>query len=128
MLMRLARLATSVVRDQICGAALRSSHWRIVRKEHLAQFPTCQACGAKWLLNVHHMRPFHLHPELELDLANLITLCMVNECHLLIGHGDDFKAYNPDVAADAASVLAAADRKAAIKALAPTVKAKRLYE
>ena len=42
----------------------------------------------------------------ELDLNNLITLCMDKECHLKVGHGNDFKDYNPDVEADAARVLA----------------------
>jgi 5-methylcytosine-specific restriction endonuclease McrA len=47
-------------------------------------------------VQVHHKKPFHLHPELELDPANLVTLCMTssNECHLRIGHSGDFKAYN----------------------------------
>lgn len=50
-------------------------------------------------LNVHHKVPFHIAPELELEESNLITLCMSEDrhCHLLIGHGDSFKAYVPDV-------------------------------
>jgi len=54
------------------------------------------------------MKPFHLHPELELDPTNLITLCMQpgQECHLYVGHGDSWKAYNPDVKQDAATTLA----------------------
>lgn len=60
------------------------------------------ACGGVKLLQVHHKKPFHLDPSLELDLTNLITLCMGKaECHLLLGHGGSFKAYNPTIQADA---------------------------
>jgi hypothetical protein len=47
-------------------------------------------------VQVHHVRPFHLRPELELDPDNLISLCMAEgrHCHLAVGHGGDFKAYN----------------------------------
>lgn len=67
----------------------------------------CSACGTAEHIQVHHMRPFHLFPALELDESNLISLCMgSNLCHLLIGHGDSFKAWNPNVVLDAASALA----------------------
>jgi predicted HNH restriction endonuclease len=53
---------------------------------------------------VHHKRPVHLFPELELDPANLITLCEPQNCHYLIGHCLSWKAYNPSVEEDAAHV------------------------
>ena len=66
-----------------------------------------EACGSSKNLNVHHCKPFHLDPALELDPANLITLCMdTKECHLHIGHGGSFKQYNPNVRKDAAEALA----------------------
>lgn len=81
---------------------LRSTHWPSVRDKHLSENPVCAACGSKKNLQVHHKRPFHVHPELELDPVNLITLCMDDwECHLMIGHGDSFRAFNPDVLEDA---------------------------
>jgi hypothetical protein len=80
----------------------RSSQWPKVEKDFLSKNPCCAICNSKSNLNVHHKKPFHLHPELELDESNLITLCMGNkECHLMIGHGDNFKAYNPNITADA---------------------------
>ena len=80
----------------------RSSKWRQAREKHLDDNPYCAACGSHKRAQVHHVRPFHLHPELELDPSNFITLCMdVNECHLRIGHGDSFQAYNPNVREDA---------------------------
>jgi hypothetical protein len=65
----------------------------------------CSVCDGKKKLEVHHKMPFHLHPALELDPGNLITLCEnkadgVN-CHLLFGHLGNFKSYNPQVNVDA---------------------------
>lgn len=78
----------------------RSSKWEEVQKLHLKFEPVCACCGTDKKLNVHHKKPFHLFPQLELDLNNLITLCMENECHLKIGHGGNFKDYNPHVEED----------------------------
>lgn len=84
------------------GAA-RSPHWPTVRKQHLENFPTCAVCGGKVKLQVHHRRPFHLHPELELEESNLITLCEApgRNCHLIFGHLLNFRSFNPDVGVDA---------------------------
>jgi anaerobic ribonucleoside-triphosphate reductase len=121
-------LAKAKFRDQITGGK-RSSKWPKVKDEHLKQFPKCAACGETRKLNVHHKKPFHLHPDLELNPDNLITLCMQNDCHILIGHGDDFKAYNPDVVTDAGSVAThTSDVKTAIQEAAVKAKAERLFE
>lgn len=83
-------------------SAKRSNHWPTVEKHFRETHPKCQVCGDDTRLQVHHKQPFHLKPELELDPSNLISLCMgKHECHLLIGHGDDFHAYNPEVEKDA---------------------------
>jgi hypothetical protein len=97
-----------------------------VEKAWLAGHPMCAACGSSIRLQVHHQEPFHLDPSLELDTNNLLTLCMsVNECHLLIGHGDDFKARNPNVLEDAARTLAHPDQRAIMVVKA---KAGRVYD
>ena len=87
----------------------RSPEWGKIRKAHLAKFPTCAACGGKTKITVHHMKPFHLHPELELDPTNLITLCEGNKdinCHLVEGHYWSFaKRFNVDVIADSEKLL-----------------------
>lgn len=84
--------------------SLRSPEWETVRKSHLKSFPNCAACGANDNLQVHHIKPFHLHPELELEQSNLITLCegKHNRCHLNIGHLGNWKKENPSVVEDAA--------------------------
>ena len=80
---------------------LRSSKWSGVRKNFLKDNPTCCACGGIDKLEVHHKQPFHLHPELELDPTNLITLCESDtKCHLQLGHLGDWHKFNPSVERD----------------------------
>lgn len=83
----------------------RSTHWPLVRAQHLKKNPRCAACGGTKKVEVHHKLPFHLHPDLELDPKNLITLCEAKEdgvnCHLLFGHLGSFKSFNRNVEADA---------------------------
>ena len=85
----------------------RSGSWPTVRNKYVAEHPVCEACGTDQNLNVHHIKPFHEHPELELDFGNLITLC--REHHFTIGHDPDgpngperpnWKSSNPDVRQD----------------------------
>ena len=83
----------------------RSKHWRYVRREYLIDNPLCVCCGGNKKLQVHHIIPFHVAPELELDRANLITLCVRKKyginCHLLVGHFGNFKKYSNDPFFDA---------------------------
>lgn len=79
----------------------RAVGWPKVRAEHLKKNPVCAACGSEKGLEVHHIKPFHQFPELELDPENLITLCN-KSCHLYFGHLKYFKSWNPDVISDSA--------------------------
>jgi hypothetical protein len=98
-------LAKNAVRD--VGLAKRSDKWPALERRFRAEHPTCAACGGSDRLNVHHVKPYHDFPELELDPNNLITMCMgEKECHLKIAHCGNFKLYNPNVRADAADALA----------------------
>jgi 5-methylcytosine-specific restriction endonuclease McrA len=83
----------------------RSGSWATVRRKHLQGEPQCAACGRSKDLEVHHIQPYHLRPELELDAANLITMC--RDCHLSVGHAYDWKAYRPDVRSLAATIRSA---------------------
>lgn len=81
----------------------RSPEWPALEREHLLREPACMACGHRGQgLQVHHIKPFHLYPQLELDPNNLITLCEVRgrDHHLLLGHLDDWESYNPNVRED----------------------------
>ena len=86
-------------------AVPRSGSWPTVRGKHLKLHPLCAACGGDRELNVHHKKPFHEHPELELDESNIIALCNKHGCHLLIGHLCSWHSYNPRVEEDAAAYL-----------------------
>jgi 5-methylcytosine-specific restriction protein A len=85
----------------------RSPKWAAVRKQFLQENPVCALCGGAALLEVHHKLPFHLHPELELEPSNLITLCESSKggvtCHLFFGHLGDYKSFNKNVDKDVKS-------------------------
>lgn len=77
------------------GMPARSPQWAGVRKQFLKWNPTCAACGSKDNLEVHHVKPFHLFPELELAPENLIVLCENGgNCHLTFGHLKNWKSWN----------------------------------
>lgn len=87
------------------GAVPRSGRWKGVRAEFLRAYPSCAACGSTKLLNVHHIEPFHIKPEKELDPTNLITLCEAPSMnhHLMLGHLGNWSSWNVTVEADAAA-------------------------
>jgi hypothetical protein len=54
---------------------------------------------------------------------------MDNDCHLIVGHGDSFKAYNPNVVEDAAYINANLTKlPVVLKEVAIKAKANRLFE
>lgn len=94
------RVAYSLLREVAKRA--RSGKWRRVEKAHLKAFPACAACGTRERLQVHHVRPLHEAPELELEPSNLLTLCMgPREDHLVLGHLGNWRESNPRVREDA---------------------------
>ena len=127
MFKQLARAVKHALRDKIAKTGHRSGRWRKVRRDYIKDHNSCAACGGKKKLAVHHVKPFHLHPDLELDPTNFSTLCMKFGCHIILGHGGDYKAYNPDVREDAQKVLESLDKKQALKDIEPIIDAKKLY-
>lgn len=75
----------------------RSSKWPRIRNAFHDMYPLCAACGSKKRTQVHHIEDFSTSPDKELDMENLITLCMHHHCHLIIGHLGTFKSINPIV-------------------------------
>ena len=72
-------------------AFLQTYEWRRVRMEALKKFGArCQCCGASpetgAVMNVDHIKPRRLFPELALDVRNLQVLC--NECNHGKGNWD----------------------------------------
>ena len=48
---------------------------------------------------MHHIQPFNLRPDLELDPTNLMTLCG-DPCHIVHGHLMGWARYNPTARTD----------------------------
>jgi 5-methylcytosine-specific restriction endonuclease McrA len=99
-----------LVSDALKGKPLsrpRSSKWSKVRNNLVVEKVVCAVCGGGEKLEVHHIKPFHLHPELELEPSNLIVLCESNKggmnCHLAVGHLGSYKSFNVDVITDSAT-------------------------
>jgi 5-methylcytosine-specific restriction endonuclease McrA len=93
---------------EIIVAKLRSPKWPSVRKKHFRSEPSCMACGAASPVECHHIIPFHVDKNLELNPANLITLCETKgaNCHLQVGHYGNWHDYNRHVKTEAAAALA----------------------
>jgi len=100
-----------ILKDRIQGKALkgqrRSSKWRKIRAAHIKKNPRCNCCGLKTKVEVHHIIPFSIAPDLELNPENLMTLCENKKwginCHLLVGHLGNYRRINAAVAVDAIS-------------------------
>lgn len=79
------------------GGNKRSPKWASFRKKFM-KGKVCAVCGGKTKVEAHHIIPFSLDPTKELDVKNLVPLCegkkTVN-CHLIFGHGGDYRDYNP---------------------------------
>jgi 5-methylcytosine-specific restriction enzyme A len=87
----------------LVGGRPRSPLWSKLRIRFIMASPFCAACGSREMLTAHHIKPFHLFPELELDPANLIVLCERKSlnCHLLFGHLMLWESFNSSVIRDA---------------------------
>jgi 5-methylcytosine-specific restriction enzyme A len=71
----------------------RSGKWPTLERKIKAERPKCEICGSP-TQTIHHIKPFHAHPELELDPDNLIALC--DNCHRLWAHfGCCYSTWNP---------------------------------
>lgn len=82
----------------------RSNKWTKVRAAFIKTHNVCAVCGSGKSLQVHHIKPFHMYPELELDPNNLITLCTSKyagfNCHLSVGHCGNYKWENTYILED----------------------------
>jgi hypothetical protein len=76
----------------------RSPKWKKVRNDFIKNNPLCAACGTKKNLEVHHVKPYNVYPELELDKNNLVTLC--RDHHFTFGHFCDWHSWNENVITD----------------------------
>jgi hypothetical protein len=52
----------------------------------------CAWCGRSRRLEVHHIIPVSVAPDLADDQGNMLMLCRKPACHQVIGHNGDFKS------------------------------------
>jgi len=88
--------------DRIQGkapkGAKRHPDWSKFRKAYISEFPNCFICKRK-ADQLHHLIPFHLAPDMELDIENVMQMC--RRCHLFVGHLNNFRSINPTCESDA---------------------------
>lgn len=73
----------------------RSPHWFKLREEIVLSHPFCSFCYCDKELEAHHVLPYYLWPEYELDRNNIVILC--RDCHFKLGHLGNWKHYNPTI-------------------------------
>lgn len=77
------------------GASLNWS-WQRCRRAFLKQVgKICVCCGSIKHIQVHHILPRHIRPDLALVLTNLLALC--RNCHFHIGHLNSYFTYNAEI-------------------------------
>jgi len=70
--------------------------WQKCRKVFLKKNgKICACCGYTKKIEVHHMLPRHIRPDLTLIHKNLIALC--DDCHFHVGHLNSYHFYNKNV-------------------------------
>jgi 5-methylcytosine-specific restriction protein A len=84
----------------------RDGRWHKLRCDFLLKFPYCAICLSKKNLTVHHIKPFHLFPELELEWSNLLNVCENPglNCHLYFCHWGNWKDFNSQIVADVPTI------------------------
>src|ERR1044072_9650298 len=95
---RLINLLSNVLLPEKTFGIKRSTKWRNIRDSFLKDNPHCSFCDTVKDLQVHHVLPVHLYPQLELEIPNLMTLCP--HCHFIIGHFCNWYSYNITVRED----------------------------
>lgn len=70
----------------------RSPKWSSLRDRFTKEKKRCAISGLETDLEVHHVKPFHLFPDLELEWDNLCLL--TRPIHYLVGHCCKWSYYN----------------------------------
>ena len=77
------------------GCTLNGS-WQATRKKYLEFMGRkCRCCGYEKNIEVHHILPRHVRPDLTLEINNLIALC--KHCHFHVGHLNNYHNYNETI-------------------------------
>lgn len=83
----------------------RSPRWRGVRNANIKK--NCECCGKKGTLlkplNLHHILPYHISPEDELNPKNFLTAC--RSCHYLLCHLRNWKSWDSEIEENSKELL-----------------------
>ena len=71
----LALYAAGPIVPPMLDQSKRSGMWPAFVKGILSEHPECCGCGRRATTG-HHLKPFHLFPELELAEANIAPVCL----------------------------------------------------
>lgn len=74
-----------------CVMSGRSREWPRVSRRHLLDNAKCVCC-LKRAVVVHHKTPVSVDKGLELDAANLASMC--KRCHFVFGHYCNWADWN----------------------------------
>lgn len=100
-ILMIQRIWARIFGDRTFGA-LRSSQWPRVRKEYLRGHEECEVCGKRKgllrSLEAHHILPFHLFPDKELEIDSLVAVC--RSCHWSFCHFFSWASFNKDIKQD----------------------------
>ncbi len=91
----LSRIMGWLSKDERSLGVARSPKWKAFRDSFIAKYPACAFCDTRFNPEAHHLRPFHLSPELELAESNLVTLCGTH--HYELGHFFNWRKFNSDI-------------------------------
>ena len=59
--------------------------------EYAKAHPQCEWCGRERDVDVHHVIPISVAPDLAGAEANMISLC-ADKCYLYVGHNGDYRS------------------------------------
>ena len=91
----------------LMAAKPRNPAWEKESRAWLQTHNECEASGSKDNLTVHHVKPVHLYPELEMEPKNWMALCtdwMSFDLHRMVGHLGNWSHFNPHARELAASM------------------------
>ncbi len=78
------------------GGVPRSPKFAKLAKEFIKEKGgKCEATGVSFDLEVHHIKPYHLYPELELEKSNLIVL--THWIHFFLAHLGRWASWNEKI-------------------------------
>jgi 5-methylcytosine-specific restriction endonuclease McrA len=68
----------------------RDPRFRSAEREFIRRNPVCAGCGGS-ATTAHHVIPFHVRPDLEMDESNWAPVCP--DCHFVDGHARNWRKW-----------------------------------